>query len=143
MTDKSNVYDLINKKIKDLSMSSLNNPTDTELVIKINTLEELKKELYESEQSSGGLSYDKFWSRKIKKLRESIMMDENDVKKTIAHMYCAMSRVCEKQCNAIESDLESYIIRDLKNGFEASIKDGRKFQLILELKEIVEDDEDD
>ena len=61
-----------------------------------------------------------------------------DVKKGIANMYYMMSRVCQKHSEAIETDLDGYVVDDHKMGYELKTNDGKKYQLICELKELIE-----
>ena len=62
------------------------------------------------------------------------MTDIIDVKKGIANMYYMMGRACQKHSEAIETDLDGYVIDDLKMGYEFKTNDGKKYQLICELK---------
>ena len=62
------------------------------------------------------------------------MTDEKDIKKGIALMYYQMGKECIKISKAIEEDLDKYVITGRKIGSELEVEDGRKYQLILELK---------
>lgn len=66
------------------------------------------------------------------------MTDIIDVKKGIANMYYMMGRACQKHSGAIETDLDRYVIDNLKMGYEFKTNDGKKYQLICELKELME-----
>lgn len=66
------------------------------------------------------------------------MTDEKDIKKGIALMYYQMGNQCIKISKAIEEDLEKYVITERKLGTELEIADGRKYQLVLELKAVKE-----
>ena len=64
------------------------------------------------------------------------MTDEKDVKKGIAMMHYKMGEYCIKTSEAIEEDLDKYVITGRKTGSELEVADGRKYQLILELKRV-------
>lgn len=53
-------------------------------------------------------------------------------------MYYMMGRACQRQAEAIESDIDGYVINDLKMGYEFVIDNGKTYQLICELKELSE-----
>ena len=65
------------------------------------------------------------------------MTESYDVKKGIAKMYFMMGRACQRQAEAIENDVDGYVINDLKMGCEF-INNGKTYQLICELKELSE-----
>ena len=46
------------------------------------------------------------------------MTESYDVKKEIAKMYSIMGRTCQRQAEAIENDVDGYVINDLKMGCE-------------------------
>ena len=48
-----------------------------------------------------------------------------------------MSRTCQRQAEAIENDIDGYVIDDLKIGCDFS-DNGKTYQLICELKELSE-----
>jgi hypothetical protein len=64
------------------------------------------------------------------------MIDEKDIKKGIGMMYYRMGKCCIKTSEAIEEDLDKYVITERKMGNELKVADGRKYQLILELKRV-------
>lgn len=66
------------------------------------------------------------------------MTESCDIKKGIAKMYYMMGRACQRQAEAIESDIDGYVINDLKMGYEFVIDNGKTYQLICELKELSE-----
>ncbi len=66
------------------------------------------------------------------------MTESCDVKKAIAEMYSMMGRACQRQAEAIENDIEGYVINDSKMGYEMVINNGKTYQLICELKELSE-----
>ena len=65
------------------------------------------------------------------------MSESFDVKKGIAKMYSMMGRACHRQAEAIENDVDGYVINDSKMGCEF-INNGKTYQLICELKELSE-----
>ena len=65
------------------------------------------------------------------------MTESYDVKKGIAKMYSIMSRTYQRQAEAIENDIDGYVIDDLKMGCDFS-DNGKTCQLICELKELSE-----
>ena len=65
------------------------------------------------------------------------MTESYSVKKGIAKMYSMMGRACQRQAEAIENDVDGYVINDLKMGCEF-IDNGKTYQLICELKELSE-----
>ena len=46
------------------------------------------------------------------------MTESYDVKKGIAKMYSMMGRACQRQAEAIENDVDGYVINDSKMGCE-------------------------
>ena len=68
------------------------------------------------------------------------MTESYDVKKGIAKMYSMMGRACQRQAEAIENDIDGYVINDdLKMGYEFVISNGKTYQLICEFKELSDD----
>ena len=65
------------------------------------------------------------------------MTESYGVKKGIAKLYSIMGRTCQRQAEAIENDVDCYVINDLKMGCEFS-DNGKTYQLICELKELSE-----
>lgn len=65
------------------------------------------------------------------------MTESYSVKKGIAKMYSMMGRACQRQAEAIENDVDGYVINDSKMGCEF-INNGKTYQLICELKELSE-----
>lgn len=66
------------------------------------------------------------------------VVTENDVKKGISDMYYAMSKKCRHISDEIETDIDNYTIQNQSSGYELECANGRKYQLILELKEVKE-----
>lgn len=64
------------------------------------------------------------------------MIDEKRIKKGIAMMYYKMGKDCIKTSEAIKEDLDKYVITERKTGVVLEVVDGRKYQLILELKRV-------
>ena len=65
-------------------------------------------------------------------------MNENYVvKKKKEKMYSIMGRTCQRQAEAIENDVDGYVINNLKIGCDFS-DNGKTYQLICELKELSE-----
>lgn len=64
------------------------------------------------------------------------MIDEKDIKKGIAMMYYRTGKCCIKTSEEIKEDLDKYVITERKTGIELEVADGRKYQLILELKRV-------
>ena len=65
------------------------------------------------------------------------MTESYDVKKGIAKMYSMIGRACQRQSEAIENDVDGYVVNDFKMGCEF-IDNGKTYQLICELKELSE-----
>ena len=65
------------------------------------------------------------------------MTDDLEIKIAIAQMYYHMGRTCKRTSSAIEKDLDRYNIKTTKIGYEV-VTDNKKYQLVLELKEIPE-----
>ena len=56
------------------------------------------------------------------------MTESYGVKKGIAKMYSIMGLACQRQAEAIENDVDGYVINDLKMGCEF-IDNGKTFNL--------------
>lgn len=67
------------------------------------------------------------------------IITENDIKKGISNMYYVMSKTCKRISDEIEKDLDNYTIQNQRiQGFELECAGGKKYQLVLELKEVKE-----
>ena len=62
------------------------------------------------------------------------MVSDNELKKSIAHLYLKMSEFCNNQSESINNDLDSYVIQNRTVGYELETNDKGTYQLVLEFK---------